>query len=257
MSDFLETLAKDARQTIGEGYYNVRQIHPNVGIGLKESILKCRKNPIIAEIKLASPVSGTIARNIDVEATALMMQRGGAVGLSILTEPKHFRGRIEYLVAAGKCGLPRLMKDIIVDPIQVETAAKIGAEAILLIESLYERSLCNATLEEMMNLAHKEAIEVLLETHTKEEFERALDTEADLIGINNRDLASLRIDLQVTRNVLAACNYKGHIVVSESGIRTGYHIRFLKESGASAFLVGSSIMSATDPEKKVKELVEA
>lgn len=257
MPDFLEALAKDTKETISEGYYNVEQNYPRVNVGLKESILKCKKNAIIAEIKIASPSRGIIAHDIDVEAMALMMQCGGAVGLSVVTEPRHFRGRIEYLIAARKCILPRLMKDIIIDPVQVEAAAKVGAEAILLIESLFEKELCDVALEDMIGLAHRGGLEVLLEAHTKEEFEKALSTKADLIGINNRDLSSLRTDLQVTRNILDACNPKDHIVVSESGIGTGEHIRFLRECGARAFLVGSSIMSAINPEAKVRELTEA
>ena len=149
------------------------------------------------------------------------------------------------------------MKDIIVDPIQVEAATKIGARAILLIGSLFNRGLCETPLDEMIGLAHKGGIEVLLETHTKEEFEQALHTQADLVGINNRDLSSFRTDLQVTRTILDSCDPKGRVVVSESGIESEEHIRFLRESGARAFLVGSSVMSATDPERKVRELAGA
>jgi indole-3-glycerol phosphate synthase len=257
LHDFLEILARDAKETVNNGYYNVEKTHTYSSPRLKDSILKCRKNPIIAEIKTASPSKGTIVQDIDVEAVAKMMQRGGATALSVLTEPRHFRGRIEYLVAAGKSGLPRLMKDIIVDPIQVEAATKIGARAILLIASLFNRGLCDTPLDEMIGLAHKGGIEVLLETHTKEEFEQALNTQADLVGINNRDLSSFRIDLQVTRTILDSCDPKGRVVVSESGIESEEHIRFLRESGARAFLVGSSIMSATDPERKVRELAGA
>jgi len=226
-------------------------------MGLKGSILKCKRNPVIAEIKPASPSKGIIAQDINVEALTSMMKLGGAVGLSILTEPKHFRGRIEYLITARRCGLPRLMKDIIVDPIQVEAASKVGAEAILLIESLFERNLCDNDLKEMIDLAHDRGMEVLLETHTMEEFERALSTEADLIGINNRDLSTLQTDLDVTRKILNSRHPENHIVISESGIDTGDHVRFLRECGANAFLVGSSIMSALNPEEKVRELAEA
>jgi indole-3-glycerol phosphate synthase len=257
LHDFLGILARDAKEAINNGYYNVERTHACSSLGLKDSILKCRGNPIIAEIKIASPSKGKIVQDIDVEAVATMMQRGGAAALSVLTEPRHFRGRIEYFVAAGKSGLPRLMKDIIVDPIQVETATKIGAKAILLIVSLFNRGLCETPLDEMIGLAHKRGMEVLLETHTKEEFEHALHTETDLVGINNRDLSSLRTDLQVTRNILDSCDPRGCIVVSESGIETEEHIRFLRESGARAFLVGSCVMSATDPERKVGELAGA
>jgi indole-3-glycerol phosphate synthase len=257
LHDFLDILARDAKVTVNNGYYDVERTQSYNGPGLKDSILKCRKNPIIAEIKTASPSKGTIVQDIDVEAVASMMQRGGAAALSVLTEPRHFKGRMEYLVAAGTSGLPRLMKDIIVDPIQVEAATKIGAKAILLICSLFNRGLCETPIDEMIGLAHKGGIEVLLETHTKEEFEQALRTQADLVGINNRDLSSFRTDLQVTRTILDSCDPKDRVVVSESGIESEEHIRFLRGSGARAFLVGSSVMSATDPERKVRELAGA
>ena len=257
MHDFLDILARDAKETVDQGYYDVEKVHAHSSFGLKESILKCRKNPIIAEIKTASPSKGTIVQDIHVEAIAKMMQSGGATALSVLTEPRHFKGKIEYLVAAGKSGLPRLMKDIIVDPIQVEAATKIGARAILLIASVFNRGLCDTPLTEMIGLAHKGGIEVLLETHTKKEFEHALHTQADLIGINNRNLSTFRTDLQLTRTILDSCDPKGRVVVSESGIESEEHIRFLRESGARAFLVGSSVMSATDPERKVRELAGA
>ena len=257
MHDFLEILARDARETINNGYYNLERTHARSCSGLRESIVKCPKNAIIAEIKTASPSKGTIVQNIDVETVATMMQRGGATALSILTEPRHFKGRIEYFVAAEKSGLPRLMKDIIVDPIQVEAATKIGAKAILLIASLFNRNMCETPLDDMICLAHKAGIEVLLETHTKKEFEQAIHTQADLIGINNRDLSSFHTDLHVTTTILDSCDPKGRVVVSESGIESEQHIRFLRESGARAFLVGSSVMSAIDPERKVRELAGA
>lgn len=257
MHDYLEILARDARETVARGYYDIEQSHATTGVGLRESILGCKENPIIAEIKPASPSKGVIAQDINVEDLAMMMKRGGAVGLSILTEPRHFRGRTEYLITAGRSSLPRLMKDIIIDPIQIEAASKIGAEAILLIESLFERDLCNEDFEEMIDLAHDKGMEVLVEAHTAEEFEKALSTEADLIGINNRDLSTLQTNINVTRKILRSRSPGNHVVVSESGIETGDDVRFLRECGADAFLVGSSIMSAINPEKKVRELAEA
>jgi len=257
LPDFLETLAKDARQTIREGYYNIEGSYARTDIGLKESILRCKKNPVIAEIKVASPSAGRIVHNIDPEATASIMQRGGAAGLSILTEPRHFMGKVGYFIAAGKSSLPRLMKDIVLDPIQIKAATKMGAEGILLIESLFRKGLANVTLEEMIDLAHSNGIEVLLETHTREEFENALQTEADLVGINNRNHSNLRTDIQVTKKILDACDPKDRIIVSESGINTRNDIRFLKECGARAFLAGSSIMKSKNPEEKLRELVEA
>ncbi|MGQ9543380.1 MAG: indole-3-glycerol-phosphate synthase [Candidatus Bathyarchaeia archaeon] len=255
--DYLEVLAYDAKETVAEGYYNIRETQPRINRSLKEAILGCRVNPIIAEIKVASPSRGIIARDIDVEAAASMMRRGGAAALSILTEPKHFMGRIEYLPATWKVGLPRLMKDIIVDPVQVEAAAKAGAEAVLLITSIFQRNLSILPLEDMVSLAHKMGLEVLLETHTIEEFEAALKSQADLIGINNRDLSTMQIDLQVTVEIMSKYGSGSHIIVSESGIESPEHIRLLRRHGVKAFLVGSSIISSQNIEEKVRELAEA
>ncbi|MBS7627163.1 indole-3-glycerol-phosphate synthase [Candidatus Bathyarchaeota archaeon] len=242
---------------MAKGYYNIEETQPRVGIGFKENILRCRSNPVIAEIKSASPSIGVIAEDIDVENVAKMMRRGGASALSILTEPKNFRGRIEHLQATRNIGLPRLMKDIIIEPAQVEAAAKAGAEAILLITSIFQRRLSETKLDDMISLAHKRGLEVLLETHTTEEFQTAVNTQADMIGINNRDLSTMTTDIQVTVRIMTRCKPRGKVIVSESGIATPEHIRLLRRHGVDAFLVGSSIMTSPDIEGKVRELVEA
>ncbi|MEM2751344.1 MAG: indole-3-glycerol-phosphate synthase, partial [Nitrososphaerales archaeon] len=151
--------------------------------------------------------------------------------------------------------LPVLMKDIIIDPIQIEAAAKIGADAILLIYSIFERRYVNYSINELIHLAQSMGLEVLLETHNKEEFLAALKTNANLIGINNRDLKTLKVDLQITKEILSSINGCDKIVISESGIQTPEDIRFLWSCGAKAFLIGSTIMRAKNIKEKVKEFV--
>ena len=255
--DHLERLVADAKESIARGYYKIEGAQPRVDVGFKENLLKCRSNPLIAEIKTASPSIGVIAEKIDVEKIAGMMRRGGASALSILTEPKNFMGRIEHLRAAKNAGLPRLMKDIIIEPVQVEAAAEAGAEAILLITSIFKRRLSENKLEEMISLAHERGLEVLLETHTIEEFQEAIESQADLIGINNRDLSTMKTDINVTVNILTRCDPRDRVIVSESGISTPEDIRLLRRHGVDAFLVGSSIMTSPNIELKVRELVEA
>ena len=109
----------------------------------------------------------------------------------------------------------------------------------------------------MITSAHKGGLEVLLETHTQSEFDFAVKTNADLIGINNRDLATLNVNLKTTKSILAKTSSNGKVVVSESGIKTPADLRFLRESGARAFLIGSSIMTSDNIEQKVKEFVNA
>jgi len=258
MADFLDTLGRDAKETVGMGYYKVVKAAARSALSLKEAVLKCGGVPIIAEIKVASPSSGTLRENVDVKKVALAMEKGEAVGISVLTEPKHFMGSLEAFAEVRKqVRLPLLMKDIIVSKAQIDAAAKIGADAILLIEPLFKRGYCECGTHSMIKYAHLRNLEVLLEAHTEEEFLSASETEADLVGINNRDLKTLEVDLETTRRILARNNAKEKLIVSESGIQTPAEIRFLHECGANAFLVGSSIMKAENIEEKVRELVSA
>jgi len=213
---------------------------------------------LIAEIKVASPSLGIIKNGVARGDVATAMEKGGAVGISVLTEPRHFKGSLHSIVKTRRhVQLPILMKDIILHPLQLEAASKAGANVVLLIASLFKRGYPSHNIQDMIKLAHSKNLEVLLETHTKDEFLWALKTEADLIGINNRDLKTLKVDLKVTQRVLSGTDNKGKIVVSESGVWTAADIRFLSRCGAQAFLVGSALMKSGDIQEKVRELVMA
>jgi len=258
MTDFLDVLGRDARETVNTGYYKDVTEVASSSISLKEAVLGCRSAPIIAEIKVASPSLGVIKKNADVRKVASAMEKGGAVGISFLTEPKHFGGSLKaFAEARNQVKLPLLMKDITVSRVQIEAAAKTGANAVLLIEALFKRGYCECNVHSMIAYAHSLGIEVLLEAHTEEEFLSALKTEADLIGINNRNLKKMEVDLNVTRKILTKHRIKERLIVSESGIQSPADIHFLHQCGAHAFLVGSSIMKASDIEEKVRELVTA
>jgi len=149
------------------------------------------------------------------------------------------------------------MKDIILSPVQVEAAASIGANVVLLIQALFNRGHCERDLSEMIVEAHSKNLEVLLETHNESEFCSAIATDADLVGINNRDLGTLNVDLNVTKRILENNSTHGKIVVSESGVHTPADIRFLRACGANACLIGSAIMASSDVAEKVKEFVHA
>ena len=256
MADFLDVLARDARQTINNGYYKVSTQISTPSNSLKKAILESKQIPIITEIKTASPSSGTIRKNPNIEKVARAMENSGAVGISVLAEPKHFEGSLSHLTKVrNTVGLPILMKDIIISRTQLETASKIGANAVLLIEALFERRYCEHDLHEMISQAHSKGLEVLLETHNEDEFRSAINSNADLVGINNRNLGTLQVDLAVTKRILEKNDAHEKIVVSESGIRTPDDLRFLQKCGAHAFLIGSAIMIAENLEKKVKEFV--
>jgi len=258
MSDFLDVLACDAKATIDSGYYQYLKSTKQHQVSLKKAILECRANPVITEIKAASPSLGTIRGSINPTEIAIAMEKGGAVGISVLTEPKHFNGSWQALVEAREVvKLPILMKDIVISTKQMEAASQIGANAVLLITALFDRGYGEIGIDGMIAFAHAKGLEVLLETHTEEEFRSAIKTDADLIGINNRNLGTLKIDLNTTKEILKRNNNCGKMVISESGIKTPADLRFLRQCGAKAFLIGSSIMLTENIEKKVKEFVEA
>lgn len=256
MPDYLDLLARDAKKTINEGYYDLKNQFLMTPTSLRKAILEKINNAIITEIKAASPSKGIIKSNIDPSKVAIAMEKGGAIGISVLTEPKHFNGSLDYLrkVRETVC-LPILFKDIIISPLQIEAASRIGANVILLIEALFQREYSEVGIDEMIALAHARNLEVLLEIHNEAEFEDAIETKADLVGINNRDLRTLKVDLHNTERILKKCESKNKIIVSESGIITTHDLSFLKRCGARAFLIGSSIMMAKNIESKVKEYV--
>jgi indole-3-glycerol phosphate synthase len=258
MPDFLDVLARDAKATIKAGYYEHLTEAATEPISLRKAIQQSQHVPVIAEIKGASPSAGVIRHEFATEKVASAMARGGAVGISVLTEPKHFNGSLANLVKVRRAvELPVLMKDIIVSPLQLEAAARTGANAVLLIQALFDRGYGKLGVHEMIEAAHSRRLEVLLEAHDGDEFRRALASNADLVGINNRNLATLEVDLNVTRHILEKKSLDGKIVVSESGIHTAADILFLSECGAEAFLVGSAIMSTEDIEEKVREFTFA
>ncbi|MHC3128564.1 MAG: indole-3-glycerol-phosphate synthase [Candidatus Bathyarchaeota archaeon] len=258
MPDFLDTLARDAKETVTEGYYTVSTQDTFSSVSLRKAIIENKKNAVITEVKAASPSRGTIRKSFDPEKVAIAMENGGATGISVLTEPKHFSGSLSYLAKVRKAvKLPILMKDIIINPLQLETASRIGANAVLLIEALFEREYCECDIDEMISKAHAKNLEVLLESHNENEFQSAINSDADLIGINNRDLRTLKVDIRITERILKRYGTHEKIVVSESGVMTPADLLFLRRCGAQAFLIGSSIMMADNIEKKVKEFVTA
>jgi indole-3-glycerol phosphate synthase len=253
MADFLDILVKEAHERVENGYYNTARRLNVPRLSLKTAIINCQHAPIIAEIKPASPSRGRLRRITRLVEVAKGMEASGAVGISVLTEPKRFEGSLQALTQVKKSvGIPVLMKDIIVDKAQIEAAANMGADAILLIQGTVANE-----VDDLIEFAHSFGLEVLLEAHTIEEFRAALKTRADLMGINNRDLKTLKVDLRVTARILTKTSPTGKTVVSESGIENAKHVRFLRQCGANAFLVGSSIMLAENIEQKVRELVMA
>ena len=258
MGDFLDILAADARRTVSEGYYQVDHEARHSGLSLRRAIEECPRNAVISEIKKASPSLGSIRTRIDPAATALEMVAGGATGISVLTEPVHFKGELNSIRRVREAAeSPILMKDIIIDPVQVEAASRTGADVILLIKALFDRGHSRYGLDEMIALAHGKGLEVLLEAHTDQEFRGALQSEADLIGINNRNLKTLEVDLGVTERILEGYDLEDEVIVSESGVKSPQDLLRMKETGARAFLIGSALMQTEDIREAVRRFVQA
>ncbi len=260
MPDYIDLLAKEAARRVEEGYYKNTpksrlSARPK---SLREAVLGCTRTPIISEIKFASPSSGTLREYTSPRIIAKALEEGGSVGISVLTEPRNFGGKLEFIgEIRSQVSVPILMKDIVLSPVQIEAAYRGGADAVLLIQALFDRGYCEGDAQSMIGQAHSFGLEVLLESHSEEEFLRAVKTSADLVGINNRDLKTLKVNLEVTKQILSKHYPRRKVVVSESGINTPQDIRFLRECGARAFLVGTSIMKSDNIREKVVQLVES
>ena len=147
------------------------------------------------------------------------------------------------------------MKDIMIDKIQIDAAKKMGADYFLLIQTLFDNDFVSE-IDELIDYGHKNGLKILLESHTNAEFDNAIKTNADIIGINNRNLDTLEINLETTKQILE--NYQeSKIILSESGIKSAEDVRFLRDCGADAFLIGTSIMKSSDIQNSVSKLVNA
>jgi len=256
VENVLEKLVNNSRKAINSGIYDISDSLSNSEIDLKDVITKSQHAPLITEVKFSSPALGSIKKISEPVNIALEMVNGGASALSVLTQPFLFDGSPEiFMKIRNVVKIPMLMKDIIIDKIQIDAAKKMGADYLLLIQSLFDKKMV-PDMQELIEYGHKNGIMVLVEAHTMNEFENACNTNADIVGINNRNLDTLKIDLNTTKNILEKSNHS-KIVVSESGIESQDDIRFLHKCGADAYLVGSSIMKTDDIQQTVQNLVNS
>lgn len=206
---------------------------------------------IIAEIKRASPSKGIINDKIDVAETARNYEKGGACAISVLTEEDKFKGSLEDLRAARNAvHLPILRKDFIFDEYQIFEAAEAGADVILLIAAMLD----DEALQKLHILAEEDlGLDALVEVHTLEELERVKKTKAKIIGVNNRDLHSFRVSLDVSRELIKHAPADAQMI-TESGISTKEEILELCELGFSGFLIGETLMRSGNVEEELKKL---
>jgi indole-3-glycerol phosphate synthase len=206
---------------------------------------------LIAEVKRASPSRGVLRADLEPVKLAETYARGGAAAISVLTEAHYFQGSLVDLEAIRRKlpDMPLLRKDFILEPYQVFESRAWGADALLLILAILDDS----KLKELLSLSHELGMQCLVEVHNEEELKRALAADARIIGINNRDLDSMTVDLNVTRR-LRPLIPSDRLVVSESGIKGRDEIQQLKELGINAVLVGEALVTASDVAAKLKEL---
>jgi indole-3-glycerol phosphate synthase len=266
--NILDTIVEEKKKEIARlpnGAVTAAELRAAVGIaGGRRDFLGALRHPragsvaLIAEVKKASPSAGLICRDFDPVRIARAYEAAGADCLSVLTDEKFFQGSLDYLTrirAAVK--LPLLRKDFIIDERQIPEAARWGADAILLIVAI----LTDAQLQHLHSLALEAGLAALVEVHNEQELDRALAIGAELIGVNNRDLKTFKVDLATTERLASILQARSRapaqtpLLVAESGIHQRADVERLSKCGARAILVGETLMRSPDITAKVSELL--
>lgn len=249
MSDFLGRVIEGTRERVAAGRRARSESDLRAAIApmpKAKSLLAALSAPgrrFIAEVKRASPSRGALAPDLDAAGQAATYEKGGAAAISVLTEPEHFKGELADLLAVrGAVGVPVLRKDFLVDPWQAWESRAAGADAALLIVA----ALPGKQLGEMAAALAEAGLEALVEVHDERELERALSSGAPIVGVNARNLRTLKVDLAVTE-ALGPKIPRGVVGVAESGVKTRDDVVRLEAAGYRAFLVGEALVTAADP----------
>ncbi len=230
----------------------VSKLDINDDFPFKEA-LKDPEIAIIAEVKKASPSKGLIAEDFDYIKIAKDYEQAGASAISVLTEPYFFKGSNDYLKEiAENVRLPILRKDFTIDEYMIYEAKSLGASAILLIVSILE----DVQLKKYLDLAHDLGLSAIVETHDEKEIRTAIDAGAEIIGVNNRNLADFTVDINNSVNLRRLVS-DDILFISESGIKTSEDVRRLKENNVDAVLIGETLMRSDDKKAMIEELKNA
>ena len=217
----------------------------------KKAISRPGQVNLIAEIKKASPSAGLIREDFEISKIAKIYVEHKAAAISVLTEDKYFLGKFSYLERVNdEFRLPTLMKDFIIHEFQIFEGAFYGASAVLLIADMLEDS----QLRDLMAVAHSLGLDCLIEAHSEKEVERALDADAEIIGVNNRDLRTLEVDVNNCLRLIKEIP-EGKIIVAESGLKTREDVQRVHQAGAHAVLIGETFMRSADIGAKIKEIM--
>ena len=257
-ADFLKTIAKHKFEilTAKRSYYEnlIKNMKPT---GLrryevfKKAISKRGQINLIAEVKKASPSAGLIREDFNAVKIAGIYINNNAAAISVLTEDKYFLGKFSYLAKISEnCRVPVLMKDFIVHEYQVYEGLFYGASAVLLIVAM----LPDKRLKDLLKLSHRLGLDCLVEAHDDTEVKRAVKAGAEIIGVNNRNLKSLKVDLNNCLKLIPLIP-KGIVIVAESGLKSHEDIRRVEEAGAHAVLIGEVFMRSPDIGVKIKEVM--
>ncbi len=245
----LETIVRDTRTVIADRQkkHSVSELEqfPLFGRSCHSlfDFLVAQPFAIIAEAKKASPSQGIIREHFDPVSITEGYQKAGAAAVSILTEPLHFKGDIQFLLdCRSALHIPILRKDFIVDPYQLVEAKAYGADAVLLIATILSKS----QLSELQAAAYQLGLSVLLEVYEERELERVDHDNTPIIGANSRDLNTFEVDLNHAVRVLSTLP-EGSLRIAESGIRSGNDLKWLKQHGIHGALIGESFMREADP----------
>ena len=257
MNSILQEIIRTKRETIAAknnpaslGKLKEEAVNISPRRGLKRVLERKGLINIIAEIKKATPSLGVIAEHFDPAKLAKEYTAGGAAAISVLTEEKYFKGELSHLLLAREhTTLPILRKDFIVDAFQIYESAVAGADAVLLICAILELPL----LKDLIGISRGLGLDCLVEVHSEADLEKALSSDADIIGINNRDLNNFKIELETTKKLFGRVP-KEKIVVAESGIKTADDIKLFSGLGINNFLIGNALMTSKDIKKTLKEL---
>lgn len=256
--NILDTIIEHKRKEVAERkeLYPVKFLEQSIYFGtapvsMRKYIQREDLSGIIAEIKRKSPSKGVINAYISVERTSIGYMQAGASALSVLTDKQFFGGSNDDLTTARKYNFcPILRKDFTIDEYQIVEAKSIGADAILLIAAVLDPK----QLKSLASFAHTFGLEVLLEVHNEEELKKSLDAGADLIGVNNRDLKTFQLSIEVSKR-LANSIPSNVVKVSESGIESVEAILDLKTYGYEGFLMGQNFMQHSRPEAAAMEFI--